>query len=290
MTEAAAAVSSSEASAFVQAWAVSLAQVLGQIAGTETPCHVLTQAPGELAPAGEGDLWALCVSSGGLRGELSLRLSPAATLRIAQIFMSEPATPEAVPSDIHREAVVEFFRQVAGLVASALKPRWGEVQLRIDPATGAASWPAASSSWLQAGDEGPGAILVELHLSAAILAALRAGRAESTPQAAEPAPVQAAIPSAAAPSSAVPSSEAADGKLDLLMDVELAMTLRFGGRRLSLREILELSPGSVVELDRQVHEPVDVLLDGRLVARGEVVVMDGNYGLRVTEVAPPPVI
>ena len=50
--------------------------------------------------------------------------------------------------------------------------------------------------------------------------------------------------------------------------------------------MLDLSPGAVVELDRRVQEPVDLLLDGRLVARGEVVVIDGNYGLRVTEVSP----
>jgi flagellar motor switch protein FliN/FliY len=68
------------------------------------------------------------------------------------------------------------------------------------------------------------------------------------------------------------------------MDVELAMTLRFGGRSLLLREILDLCPGAVVELDRQVEEPVELMLDGKLVARGEVVVVDGNYGLRVTEV------
>ena len=75
-------------------------------------------------------------------------------------------------------------------------------------------------------------------------------------------------------------------KLALLMDVELALTLRFGSRRLLLREVLDLNPGAVVELDRKVVEPVDVLLDGRLVARGEVVVQNGNYGVRVTEVAP----
>ena len=70
------------------------------------------------------------------------------------------------------------------------------------------------------------------------------------------------------------------------MDVELAVTLRFGSRRLLLRDILELNSGAVVELDPQVHEPVDLLLDGRVVARGEVVVVDGNYGLRVAEVGP----
>lgn len=72
--------------------------------------------------------------------------------------------------------------------------------------------------------------------------------------------------------------------LDLVMDVELSVTLRFGQRKLALREVLELTTGSVIELDRQVEEPVELLLEGKVIARGEAVVIDGNYGLRVTEV------
>lgn len=75
--------------------------------------------------------------------------------------------------------------------------------------------------------------------------------------------------------------------LDLVMDVELDVTLRFGKRQMTLREVLELTSGSVVELDRQVDEPVELLLDGKVIARGEAVVIDGNYGLRVTEVPQP---
>jgi len=56
---------------------------------------------------------------------------------------------------------------------------------------------------------------------------------------------------------------------------------------LTLREIMELSSGSIIELDRQVQEPADLLLGDRLIARGEVVIVDGNYGLRITEVSDP---
>jgi flagellar motor switch protein FliN len=72
--------------------------------------------------------------------------------------------------------------------------------------------------------------------------------------------------------------------LDLVMDVELNVTLRFGQRQLTLREVLELTTGSVIELDRQIEEPVELLLDGKVIARGEAVVIDGNYGVRVLEV------
>ncbi|MDR3735513.1 MAG: FliM/FliN family flagellar motor switch protein [Acidobacteriaceae bacterium] len=75
--------------------------------------------------------------------------------------------------------------------------------------------------------------------------------------------------------------------LNLVMGVELNVTLRFGQRILSLREVLDLTSGSVIELDRQVEEPVELLLDGKIIARGEAVVIDGNYGLRVTDVPQP---
>ena len=72
--------------------------------------------------------------------------------------------------------------------------------------------------------------------------------------------------------------------VSLLENVELDVTLRFGQRQLSLREIGDLRSGSVVELDRYVQDPAELLLGDRVVARGEVVIVDGNYGLRVTEV------
>jgi len=75
--------------------------------------------------------------------------------------------------------------------------------------------------------------------------------------------------------------------LKMVMDVELNVSLRFGKRQLPLREVLELSSGSVIELDRLVDEPVDLYLDGKLIARGEAVIVDGNYGLRVTEIPQP---
>jgi flagellar motor switch protein FliN/FliY len=78
--------------------------------------------------------------------------------------------------------------------------------------------------------------------------------------------------------------EISQENLDLVLDVPLSVTLRFGQRQLALREVLDLASGSVVELDRQVDEPVELILDGRVIARGEAVIVDGNYGVRVTEV------
>jgi flagellar motor switch protein FliN/FliY len=71
------------------------------------------------------------------------------------------------------------------------------------------------------------------------------------------------------------------------MDVELNVSLRFGQRQMPLRDVLDLASGSVIELDRMVDEPIDLFLDGKLIARGEAVIVDGNYGLRVTEIPRP---
>ncbi|HEU4636865.1 MAG TPA: FliM/FliN family flagellar motor C-terminal domain-containing protein [Edaphobacter sp.] len=76
-------------------------------------------------------------------------------------------------------------------------------------------------------------------------------------------------------------------KLDLLYDIDLDATIRFGTREMALNEVLELGPGTVLELDRHVDEPVDLVVGDRIVARGEVVVVSGNFALRVTEVATP---
>jgi flagellar motor switch protein FliN len=73
----------------------------------------------------------------------------------------------------------------------------------------------------------------------------------------------------------------------LAMDVELNVSLRFGQRQMPLRDVLELTNGAVIELDRHVDDPVELLLDGRVIARGEAVIVDGNYGLRVTEIPQP---
>jgi len=72
--------------------------------------------------------------------------------------------------------------------------------------------------------------------------------------------------------------------LSLLLDAELEATIRFGNRQLPLGEILGFVPGDVVELEQHVNEPAQLIVAGRAIAKGEVVVVDGNFGLRITEV------
>ncbi len=110
----------------------------------------------------------------------------------------------------------------------------------------------------------------------------------STPPEAQPETTSESGKQPAAQSSAVPGSGAAlSPGLELLLDVELEASLRFGAREMPLGEILDLSPGDVVQLDRHVSDPVDLIVGDKIVASGEVVLMNGNFGLRVTEVATP---
>lgn len=75
--------------------------------------------------------------------------------------------------------------------------------------------------------------------------------------------------------------------VELLLDVELEASLRFGSKEMPLNEVLELGPGDVVQLERHISDPVDLIVGDKIVARGEVVLVNGNFGLRVTEVAEP---
>ncbi len=72
--------------------------------------------------------------------------------------------------------------------------------------------------------------------------------------------------------------------IDLLLDVELPVRVSFGKAQLQLRDVLKLTTGSIVELNRSVTEPVDILVNNCVIARGEVVVVDGNYGVRINQI------
>lgn len=82
-------------------------------------------------------------------------------------------------------------------------------------------------------------------------------------------------------------SDAEPRNLDLLLDVNLCVRVELGRTALRVQEVLELGPGSVVELDKLAGEPVDLLVNEQLFARGEVVVIDENFGVRVTDIVSP---
>lgn len=81
-----------------------------------------------------------------------------------------------------------------------------------------------------------------------------------------------------------PEGRTSMNNLDMLMDIPLSVTVELGRTSRSVKEVLELSTGSIVELDKLAGEPVDILVNQRVVAKGEVVVIDENFGVRVTDI------
>ncbi len=72
--------------------------------------------------------------------------------------------------------------------------------------------------------------------------------------------------------------------LDHLLDVPVQVTVEVGRTRMQLGGLVRMGPGSLIDLDRQAHEPADILVNGKIVARGEIVTIDDHYGIRVSEV------
>ncbi len=83
------------------------------------------------------------------------------------------------------------------------------------------------------------------------------------------------------------TSPTATKNIDLLLGVPVKLTVELGKAELLIRDVLKLSQGSVVELDRLAGGPVDLLVNERLVARGEIIAIDDNFGIRVSEILSP---
>lgn len=78
-----------------------------------------------------------------------------------------------------------------------------------------------------------------------------------------------------------------EANLDVILDIPVTISMEIGRTRISIRNLLQLNQGSVVELDRLAGEPMDVLVNGTLVAHGEVVVVNEKFGIRLTDVVSP---
>ncbi len=91
-------------------------------------------------------------------------------------------------------------------------------------------------------------------------------------------------PSESEQSSAPGNSPAGNWNIDLLLDVELPVSVSFGHCEMTLKDVLKLGSGSVIELDKAVNDPVSIIVNHKPIAKGEVVMVDGNYGVRILEV------
>ncbi len=174
------------------------------------------------------------------------------------------------------EAYGELLSQAGGAVADAVSSRL-EKRVSFSTVQPAEAAPESSAA-VELGFSFQGAAhTIVVAPSAALVESLDAApEAAAIQLAAQPAPPGARAPTAAA--------AVASGNLDLLLEVELPVSITFGRTQLPLKEVLKLASGSIVELNRMAHEPVELVINNAVIARGEVVVVEGNYGIRVTEV------
>ena len=257
---------------FMQLWATSASHVIGRVVSRAFQIEVTEEAPAGTLEAAETDIYLTITVAGSARGEMSLRLPANVAHDMARAFSGQANAENKELTAEDRSALDELFRQIAGHVSTTAKEKWNELPITV--ASGEApTWSPGASGWLCSAAGTPFAIAIEWRLSAALTTSLQAVR-QASPSASQ------------SPPSSPATNESSASNYDLLMNVDLELTLRFGEREMLLRDILELGAGAVIELDREVEDPADLLLDGRLIARGEVVIIDGNFGLRVTEVVP----
>ncbi|HZQ17821.1 MAG TPA: FliM/FliN family flagellar motor switch protein [Terriglobales bacterium] len=263
---------------FVHLWAEALSNVLAQVASAEYSMQPTLS--GQMPQPDAGDVQLTITAAGNVRGEMTVGVPASSVLELARLLTDGNATASELSGD-NRSAVEEFFRQVAGHVVTSARPKGLEIQLTTVPGE-APTWSPGASGWICSVPGAPHQLQIEWKLSSALATGIVSSWQE---QAASPPAAVREVQDATAESTYVgrAKEERLPAKLDLLMDVELEVALRFGGRNVLLKEILELGPGAVLELDRDIQDEADLLLDGRLIARGEVVAVEGNFGLRVTE-------
>ncbi|MEO8592527.1 MAG: flagellar motor switch protein FliN [Candidatus Solibacter sp.] len=187
---------------------------------------------------------------------------------------------ETVETNEARNTWLEILAQSLSGLALSLG---GELGREVSCEAGAERGPeaqieAGATVWLTFGDQPQPPLWIGL--SAKLVDLLSHPAGGDVPEA--PAHASGASPGALAAQRDVPPT------MDLLLDVELPVSISFGKTEIAMKDVLKLTTGSIVELNRGVNEPVEVLVNHCLIARGEVVVVEGNYGVRIREIISRP--
>jgi len=262
-----------------QRLAASLEQVLAPLTGKATVSFREARGPEALAAVPGPVVLLRFTLTHGAAGPACLLLPGAAGLSLARALVGEAGAAAAeAPGPAEKDALRELANQVAGALASAVGALHGR-QVGFE---------APSSAWTpgdgrEAAPAAEGVVLA-LGLTAGPLtteALLLLPRTALPPAAAQAAPT-------AAPGAAREPGGAKNGNgIELLLDISLPVTVELGRTRMMIRDILQLAPGSILELDKLAGEPVDIMINEKSIARGEVVVIDENFGVRLTNIVTP---
>ena len=253
-------------------WADKLSQAIASMTG-EAPKTAISQEFAEDA-AGEGTLWWEQPFSGSPDAKLWVG-APLQTWNTIGNEVLKSAGIDDGDDDSIRSTYLEILSQSLSGLGQSISAR-----LRREvTCTRGAEVPVVSDYHAAAHIEMSGISVVLLVSCSAALADL------SNPPATE----RPAVAAASTPAVDHASEPSADGRaypkgLDLLLDVELPVSVSFGRAELPIKDVIKLSTGSIIELNRSITEPVEVIVNNVVIARGEVVVVEGNFGVRIKQV------
>lgn len=205
-------------------------------------------------------------------GSAALQLSRASALFIVEKIMAEALPAESQLQEDHLQILQGIMEDVFLSALLEAKARVSAVDLTTQLFPAPLPWSPQERIALLASTAALPPVALNVLLSSGLM--------KNWPKLDLDSAWTAPVPPVPAP---IPASHSSETNLNLLMDVELNVTLCFGRRTLPLRDVLGFTSGSIIELDRDVQDPVELLLDNKVIARGEVVIVDGNYGLRITE-------
>jgi flagellar motor switch protein FliN len=210
----------------------------------------------------EGDGWATPIDvTGDASGSLETWLDAAGAPELAKrVLGADAPPPDADIVDLLRE----LWTQAASAVS--LKAEYSGVNFKVGTPRQAAVAPALVAAYTIGAPDGP--------LSIVTLSGLIA-RAERQEAAAAPAAAPARVQHLTNP--------ALNAKLEVVLDIDLPLVVRFGRAVMTLKALSALGPGSIVDMGRSPDEPVEMLVGDCIIARGEVVIVGGNYGVRITD-------
>jgi flagellar motor switch protein FliN/FliY len=221
-----------------------------------------------------GRQWVADVTAKGeVNGSITVVLDHAGAAAITQVMTG-------IEGDIPDEAVLDTIREVLAQAVSALalKPVARGAKLAVvDVTSGEGRVPEGEWNAHTIASE-----KMSAPLSVTTWGNLTVGQAATAKSASGPK----AVPNPA--SASAKAAEAPDAKLDdridVILDIDLPLVVRFGRTELPLKTLTRLGPGSVIDLGRSPDDPVEVLVSNRVVARGEVVIVSGSYGIRILDV------
>jgi flagellar motor switch protein FliN/FliY len=201
--------------------------------------------------------------------------SDALKVEIGQRALQAAGITDAEPEDIHG-TYLEILNQATSALARATTSRMAQ-EVNVSSSREAAPQESCVTAALEISSASGGSAIV-LGISQQLLQAV-AGVSQL------PGPASPAAGGTHAPESALAATSLAPSKtLDVLLGVELPVSVSFGRTQMLLKDVLKLSTGSIVELNRSIAEPVEVIVNNCTIARGEVVVVEGNYGIRIQEI------